>query len=363
MADLATQRRGGVSAGARIVPMDPPNGFWGDFLFGRGRPVSSRDSDFRAESIYRAEETRYNNTILKFGGPVSAILRESLQSWDKGKRMERNKRNAQPIRRTRLTRAEWEARRRRRRLRRVRNWVIFLSVCAALVALMTSAILWLLPRVRLLFAGPEEYQPVAYDLSEYIFPEDDPYLVLVNGNLPLEQAAAPALAETGTEGVQMEQQAAAAWQEMAAAARKDGVELVLMSGYQDEAARQAAYDGWVQYYLDEGLSAEEAEALARTVVPEPDCNESGTGLAAEILSDGYDTLDTGFDKTQAYRWLTAYAAEYGFILRWPADRQIATGMAYQPWHWRYVGPENARAIRASGLSLEEFLALYQQTDT
>lgn len=276
--------------------------------------------------------------------------------------MERNKRNP-PIRRTRLTRAEWNARRRQRLLRRVRNWVIFLAVCAALVALMTSAILWLLPRVSRIFAGPEEYQPAAYDLSGYVFPVNDPYLVLVNSNLPLEQTAQPALAETGTEGVQLEQQAAAAWREMAAAAKEDGVELVLMSGYQDEAARQAEYDGWVQYYLDEGLAAEEAAARARTVTPEPDCNESGTGLAAVILSDGYDKLDTGFDKTQAYRWLTAYAAEYGFILRWPADRQIATGMTYQPWHWRYVGPENARAIRASGLSLEEFLALYQQTDT
>ena len=43
-----------------------------------------------------------------------------------------------------------------------------------------------------------------------------------------------------------------------------------------------------------------------------------------------------------------------------SDRQLATGMVYQPWRWRYVGAENARAIRASGLSLEEFLALYQQ---
>ena len=62
---------------------------------------------------------------------------------------------------------------------------------------------------------------------------------------------------------------------------------------------------------------------------------------------------------RAFSWLNAYAAEYGFILRWPQDRQAATGMAYQPWHWRYVGRENALTIRASGLSLEEFLALEQ----
>ena len=45
------------------------------------------------------------------------------------------------------------------------------------------------------------------------------------------------------------------------------------------------------------------------------------------------------------------------ILRYPQDRQAATGIVFEPWHWRYVGVENALAIRASGLSLEEFIAL------
>ena len=57
--------------------------------------------------------------------------------------------------------------------------------------------------------------------------------------------------------------------------------------------------------------------------------------------------------------LEAYAAEHGFILRWPQERQAATGMVFEPWHWRYVGRDNALAIRASDLSLEEYLALEQ----
>ena len=82
-------------------------------------------------------------------------------------------------------------------------------------------------------------------------------------------------------------------------------------------------------------------------------------LAADILSSDYTTLDTGFADTDAFRWLSAYGADYGFILRWPEDCQAVTGMVYQPWHWRYVGVENARAIAASGLSLEEFVAVHQ----
>ena len=76
----------------------------------------------------------------------------------------------------------------------------------------------------------------------------------------------------------------------------------------------------------------------------------------DSLSTDYTAQDTGFADTRAYQWLTAYAAEYGFILRYPEDRQAITGVVFEPWHWRYVGVENALAIRASGLSLEEFLA-------
>lgn len=103
-------------------------------------------------------------------------------------------------------------------------------------------------------------------------------------------------------------------------------------------------------------SEEEASARAAAILPEVDANEHGTGYAADILSTDYTAQDTGFADTRAYQWLTAYAAEYGLIPRYPEDRQAITGVVFEPWHWRYVGVENALAIRASGLSLEEFLA-------
>ena len=117
------------------------------------------------------------------------------------------------------------------------------------------------------------------------------------------------------------------------------------------------YETQKQQYLEKGKTEEEAASLAADIQPPSECNDHGTGYAADILSTDYPTRDTGFDTTRAYEWLTAYAAEYGFILRYPQDRQAATGVVFEPWHWRYVGVENALAIRASGLSLEEFLAL------
>ena len=267
---------------------------------------------------------------------------------------------AGPAGRPRLTREQWLARRRRKRLRLVRNWVLFLSACGAAVGLMTGLILWALPRAGALLGGRQEFTAPSYDLSGYVCDPADPYLVLVNNNLPLTETPAPTLATADdATGQQLEQAAAAAYRAMAAAAGEVGIQLHLAEGYQTPEQAQQAFNARKQGYLDSGMSDADADARAATIVPRPGCNESVTGLAASILAEGYDTLDTGFAGTDAFRWLSAYAADYGFILRWPEDRQAATGMVFEPWRWRYVGGENARAIAASGLSLEEFLAVSQ----
>lgn len=219
-------------------------------------------------------------------------------------------------------------RRIRRRLRLLRNWVLFLSACAAAMALMTTGILWLLPRAHALIAGPELFEASQYDGSAYALDLADARLVLVNANLPLEENSAPKLsvADDAT-GVQLEAEAAQNYRTMAAAAQQQGVALTLEAGYQEGS------------------------------------DEYATGYGADILSADSTEKSAVFAKSRAYEWLTAYAAEYGFVERWPEDRQAATGVEYSPWHWRYVGKENALALRASGLSLEEFLALGQLSET
>ena len=233
----------------------------------------------------------------------------------------------------RLTYQQWK---RRKMLRLARNWVLFLAGCAAVVALLTGGILWLLPKVHGLLAGPKVFAASVYDGTDYVFNAADARLVLVNANLPYTAEPAPLL-DTADEvtGQQLEAEAAMQYRSMAAAAQADRV----------------------QTYRDKRKSEEEAARLAATIQPVANANEHGTGYAADILSADNPQQDTGFAETRAYEWLTAYAAEYGFILRYPQDRQAATGIVFEPWHWRYVGVENALAIRASGLSLEEFIAL------
>ena len=216
----------------------------------------------------------------------------------------------------------------RRRLRLARNWLLFLSACAGAMALMTTGILWLLPRAHALIAGPEVFEASHYDGSAYTLDLADARLTLVNANLPLADTTVPSLAVADdATGVQLDAEAAQSYRTMAAAARQQGVTLTLEAGYQDTA------------------------------------DEYATGYGADILSADSTEKTAAFAKSRAYQWLTAYAAEYGFVERWPEDRQAATGMAYAPWHWRYVGKENALALRASGLSLEEFLALGQLSGT
>ena len=216
----------------------------------------------------------------------------------------------------------------RRRLRLARNWLLFLSACAGAMALMTTGILWLLPRAHALIAGPEVFEASQYDGSAYTLDLADARLTLVNANLPLADTTAPSLAVADdATGVQLDAEAAQSYRTMAAAAQQQGVTLTLEAGYQDTA------------------------------------DEYATGYGADILSADSTEKTAAFAKSRAYQWLTAYAAEYGFVERWPEDRQAATGMAYAPWHWRYVGKENALALRDSGLSLEEFLALGQLSGT
>ena len=255
----------------------------------------------------------------------------------------------------RLTYQQWK---RRKMLRLARNWVLFLAGCAAVVALLTGGILWLLPKVHGLLAGPKVFAASVYDGTDYVFNAADARLVLVNANLPYTAEPAPLL-DTADEatGQQLEAEAAEQYRAMAAAAAADGITLELVTGYQDVSAREAAFDARKQVYLEKGLSEEEAAAYAACVCPPANASEQATGYAADILSPDCTEKTTRFADTRAYEWLTAYAAEYGFVLRWPEERQAATGMVYEPWHWRYVGVENALAIRASGLSLEEFLAL------
>ena len=110
------------------------------------------------------------------------------------------------------------------------------------------------------------------------------------------------------------------------------------------------------------LHASEAEAKkqAANIVNPPGYSEHNCGLAADLNSPEHTDLTEGFENTEAFRWLSAHAVEYGFILRYPKNAEAVTEITYEPWHWRYVGPEKAALIQQSGLCFEDAVAVLQK---
>ena len=88
----------------------------------------------------------------------------------------------------------------------------------------------------------------------------------------------------------------------------------------------------------------------------PGYSEHQTGLALDIVSDGVQGNE--FENTDEFKWLQENAHKYGFILRYPKDKEYITGYNYESWHYRYVGEELATKVKESGLTYGEYYAYY-----
>lgn len=192
---------------------------------------------------------------------------------------------------------------------------------------------------------------------------NDPRMILVNHTNPVPENYTVDTKECGSSTAinkTLQTEAANAFLAMQAAAAKDGVDVRMQSGYRSVKYQTKLYNNKTQYYRNKGLSEKDARAKAATIVNPPGYSEHNCGLAADLNSPEHTSLDTGFENTAAFRWLCEHAAEYGFILRYPKEAEAVTEITYEPWHWRYVGPENAAIIKQSGLCLEDAVAVLQR---
>lgn len=148
-------------------------------------------------------------------------------------------------------------------------------------------------------------------------------------------------------------------EQMIADARAAGLSVYLQSSYRNYSVQNYLFNGKVSQKQDAGLSYDEAVEAAKRIVAYPGSSEHQTGLAADIVDKYYQYMNESLANTELSKWLYAHCAEYGFIMRYPEDKQDITGVMYEPWHFRYVGQEAAEYIMEKGLCLEEFLALYE----
>jgi len=153
----------------------------------------------------------------------------------------------------------------------------------------------------------------------------EPARLANKGLLVQPEAEELTLAEVGDDGREhrLTPAAAADWRAMKAAAQADGVALRIVSAFRS-IERQAEI---VRAKLERGLSL---DAILEVSAP-PGYSEHHTGRAVDVTTDGVRALELEFENTDAFRWLSKHAAQFGFSLSYAAGN--AHGYAYEPWHW------------------------------
>ena len=196
-------------------------------------------------------------------------------------------------------------------------------------------------------------------------PEQSWATMLVNQWSYMPDGYVPEVREISYEGVspannKFDVRAADALEQMLADARSAGYNMYLVSAYRTHEYQVNLFNRKVNEYKALGYDDETAYSEASQWVAIPGTSEHCTGLAADIVSSTWynynSDLTHSFEDTEHFDWLYEHCADYGFILRYPKNREATTGITYEPWHYRYVGVEAAKYIMENNITLEEFCA-------
>lgn len=186
-------------------------------------------------------------------------------------------------------------------------------------------------------------------------PEERPWnLVLVNDWHPMEEGYVPKLADVGN-GHQVDERIADALNQMLKDAKKAGLNPMICSSYRTVEYQQKLYEEYMGNAIKRGKSYWEALKETKDSTAYPGRSEHNLGLAVDIVSSSYAQLDKKQENTPEAKWLAENCYKYGFILRYPNGKTDITGIIYEPWHYRYVGVEDATKITEMGVTLEEYL--------
>lgn len=126
----------------------------------------------------------------------------------------------------------------------------------------------------------------------------------------------------------------------------DGDRLLVTSAFRTEQYQRELYDDYVKQH---------GEEMARIYVADPGASEHHTGLAVDLSTMSKDGLRIPLIEHEKFDWVTSHCADYGFILRYPVGSEQTTRVAYEPWHFRYLGSAHARAVNALDMVYEEYI--------
>ena len=209
--------------------------------------------------------------------------------------------------------------------------------------------------------APPEATPEPMPSIRDILPgvsKNDWNLKLVNNTYILPNTFAPDVTEVRDKQF-FDTRAADALEELLSAAEKAGYTVCIRNAYRPFSTQAYLFNGkasQIQWGTD--MTLMEAETRARKIVAYPGTSEHQLGLCADIMDSADTTMNAEeTENLPLLLWLKEHCAEYGFILRYPKDKQEITGW-YEPWHFRYVGKDAAGYIMDKGICLEEFIALF-----
>ena len=177
-------------------------------------------------------------------------------------------------------------------------------------------------------------------------------LMIVNKHYKLDNNYVPENLVTiePTYGYQFEirQDVYEAFKNMYNAAKSDGISMFIVSPYRSYKLQNSIYNNYVAI---DGINK------ADTYSARPGFSEHQSGLAVDLAPKAYMDLDT-FVTSPSYNWMIENSYKYGFILRYPQNKEYITGYMYEPWHYRYVGVEAATIIKNEDLTFEEYYEYY-----
>ena len=187
------------------------------------------------------------------------------------------------------------------------------------------------------YTGPVNNGKVTYEDGLYYITDDSTGVkfIIANKTYALPESYNPG----GLTG-----ECSSAFNRLTSAAANDGYNIWNRSGFRSYSYQTTLYNNYV---------ARDGKAAADTYSARPGHSEHQTGLAIDC-----NELSTSWGQTPEGKWLAAHCTEYGFIIRYGADKISSTGYQYEPWHIRYIGsPELAKKITDSGLSVEEYYGI------
>ncbi len=199
-----------------------------------------------------------------------------------------------------------------------------------------------------------EYSYAGFNPQPANLNEADWTLILVNRDYILPEGYVPPelvpSVKSDPDSKKLDSRVAPHYNDMYLAAKKDGIILETVSGYRSYSLQRNNFENKISKYINQGMNRTKATQEAAKIILPPGTSEHNLGFAMDICS-----LEQNFERSDEFKWLCEHAADYGFILRYPKDKQDVTKIIYEPWHWRYVGVENAKIIKDSGKCLEEYL--------